>query len=73
MYYIWKYFIDLQNKRGSSGFGVNPISWTDMLSYFSLIQYQPYEYEIELINRLDSIALKAYAEQQERESKKKKS
>ena len=48
MMYQWKYFIDLHNKRTSSGFSANPITYTDMCSYFSLIRYRPEEWEITL-------------------------
>ena len=66
----WEFFIDLHNKRTSNGFGLNPISWEAMQSYFSLIQYQPWEWELKLISKLDSVALSAYAKEQERNQKK---
>ena len=43
-----------------------------MLAYFNLIQYQPYEWEIDLINNLDSIFLQVHHEQQEKDQNKKK-
>lgn len=66
----WEFFVDLHNKRTSSGFGLNPITWEATYSYFSLIQYQPYEWELKLIARLDGIALSAYAKEQEKNQKK---
>lgn len=71
MIYQWQYFIALHNKR-QAGMSINPISWSDMQSYFNLIQYQPYEWEIDLINNLDSIFLQVHHEQQEKEQNKKK-
>jgi hypothetical protein len=43
-----------------------------MYSYFNLIQYQPYEWEIDLISKLDSVVLQVHHEQQEKEHRKKK-
>lgn len=70
MRYIWKYFIDLHNKRTSNGFGMNPLVYSDIYSYFKLIKVQPEEYELELITQLDRIALDAYRVQAEQENKK---
>lgn len=69
--YQWKYFIDLHSKR-QVGMSINPISWSDICAYFNLIQYQPYEWELELISRLDSVVLQVHQEQQEKEHKKNK-
>lgn len=66
----WEFFVDLHNKRTSNGFGLNPISWEAMSSYFNLIQYQPWEWELKLISKLDAVALSAYAKEQERNQKK---
>ena len=66
----WEFFIDLHNKRTSNGFGLNPISWEAMESYFSLIQYQPWVWEVKLISKLDSSSLRAYAKQQGRNQRK---
>ena len=72
MMYQWSYFIALHNKRSSNGFGINPISYTEMQAYFNLIGYRPEEWEIDLISKLDSTVLQVHSEQQEKESKKKK-
>lgn len=71
MVYQWQYFIDLHNKR-QAGMSINPISWSDIRAYFSLIQYQPYQWEIELIAKLDNVVLQVHHEQQEKEQKKNK-
>ncbi len=71
MYYQWSYFIALHNKRGSNGFGVNPISYQEMLAYFTLIDYMPEQWEIDLISKLDSVFLEVHHKQQEKEQKKK--
>lgn len=65
----WKYFIDLNNSR-QSGMGVNPISYQEMFSYFSLYKIEPEEWEILIIKTLDNIAIKHYSLMQEQENKK---
>jgi hypothetical protein len=67
---VWRWFIDLNNSR-QSGMGVNPISYSEMLSYFALMNIAPMEWEIQAIKTLDNIALKHYAKQQEADSKTK--
>ena len=43
-----------------------------MYSYFKLLEIQPQEWEIEVIKKLDKVALEAFAEQSKREQKKSK-
>lgn len=50
--------------------GINSISWSDTKAYFDLIQIQPTEDELNILNRLDNIALKHFSEQQKEEQKK---
>jgi len=69
---VWKFFIDLHNARSSNGFGVNPISYSEMCSYFQLFEIQPHDWEIETIRKLDKVALDAFAEQAKKEQKKSK-
>jgi len=72
MIFVWRYFIDLNNSRSSNGFGLNPISYSEMLAYFELIDYKPQEWEIQAIKRLDHIALEQFRKEQEKTSKAKK-
>jgi hypothetical protein len=60
----------LHNTRSSNGFGVNPINYTEIKSYFDLIGVLPEEWEVNLIKRFDYEALAAYAKEAERERKK---
>lgn len=69
--YVWKWFIDLHNARGSNGFGINPISYTEIKSYFDLMDTQPEEWEVILIKLFDNEALQAYAKEADAERKKK--
>ena len=52
--------MSLNSTRTSNGFGANPITYTEMKSYFDLIQVEPEEWEIDLIKRFDNVALDAY-------------
>lgn len=52
--------------------GINPISYTEMHSYFMLNQIVPAEYEVQMIKALDNIAMKHYSDQQEKENNKAK-
>lgn len=67
---VWKWFIDLNNSRSSNGYGVNPISYSDIKAYFDLIAVEAEDWELELIKRIDNEALKSYAEEAESERKK---
>jgi len=70
MGYVWKYFLDLNSKRGG-GFGPAPISYQEMLSYFTLHNIEFNSYEISMIDALDREFLEHQAEQAKKESKKK--
>ncbi len=69
MVFVWKYFINLHNKRTASGFSVNPISYSDMYGYFALMQIQPEEWEIDTILKLDSIVMEKYNKEAEEANK----
>lgn len=70
MQFVYKWFVDLNNKRTSNGFGINPIQYSEILAYFTLIEVQPEDWEVEMISKLDSIALEIYAKEAERQNKK---
>lgn len=69
----WHWFLRLNNRRASTGFGVNPIAYSEMLSFFELINYQPQEWELDMIERFDSIAMQEYDKEATKERKKAKS
>lgn len=52
--------MSLHATRTSNGFGANPITYTEMKSYFDLIQIEPEEWEINLIKQFDNVALEVY-------------
>lgn len=70
-YGVWKVFIDLNNARSSSGFGVNPVSYLEIQAYCSLYNTVLDEWELDLIRKFDNEVLKIYADQAEKQSKKK--
>lgn len=70
--YAWEYFLKLNQKRGSNGFGVNPLSFTEIKSFFELNQIVPDPMEIEVITLLDNIAMEHFAKEAEKNNKKKK-
>ena len=71
MSFVWKYFLDLNRKRGG-GFGPSPISYTEILSYFTLHNIVFDEMEVTLIDVLDNIALEYYNKEQKKNSNSKK-
>lgn len=69
---VWGWFLQLNSTR-SSGFGISAITYTEMLSFFTLLGIVPEEQELELIKVFDGIALEqARTSQEKRENKKKK-
>lgn len=60
----------MHNARSSNGFGINPISYTEIKCYFDLMDIKPDEWEINLIRLFDNEALQAFAKEAEAERKK---
>ncbi len=67
---VWRWFIDLNNSRSSNGFGVNPISYSDIKAYIDLIGVEIEDWELQLIKQLDNEAMNSYAKEAELERKK---
>lgn len=72
MRYIWKYFTDLNKKRLGTGYGPLCLQYSEIQSYFNLlnIEYEPFE--VEVIMLLDDVAMEHYNTQLEKENNKKK-
>lgn len=68
MRYVWKYFLDLNRKR-SNGMGVGPITYSEMLAYFTLNKIAFDETEISLLDLLDGIALEHFSEESKKNNK----
>lgn len=67
----WKYFLDLNRKRGG-GFGPSPIMYSEILAYFTLHRVEFDNVELYIIDLLDDIAMEHFAEQQKKEQSKQK-
>lgn len=69
---VWSHFITLDAQRSSNGYSANPLSFTEIASYFSLIKEDVAVWEVQLIRKLDQTLLSVYAKQSEAEMKSKK-
>ncbi len=67
----WQWFLRLSNHR-PSGMGVSAIPYSEYVAFFHLIGVVPEPWEVEVLEVFDSIALKHYALQQEKEQAKAK-
>jgi len=56
--YLWSWFARLNSTR-QAGFGLSAITETELRSFFLNRRIEPQEWEIQLILRLDRMALKA--------------
>ena len=67
---VWRYFLQLHSKRTSNGFGINAISYSEVLAFCKLkgVYLQPYE--VDLIMQLDNVCLDFYAKEQEQDRQK---
>lgn len=54
---VWNFFTQLNATRTSAGFGANPIQYSEILAFFTLEGYDPEAWEIDLIRKLDIVAL----------------
>lgn len=61
----------LDRHRSSNGFGVNPISWSDIKAFFDLYEIRPEEYELLAISMLDNAKLAYVSKEIEKKQKKK--
>ena len=67
----WHWFTRLSNRR-PSGMGVSAIPYSEMLAFFELLGIVPDQFEIEILEMFDHIAMKHYVKQQEKEQAKAK-
>lgn len=68
---LWIVFLNLNSARSSNGFGINPISYVEIKSYYDLIGVQPEEWELLALRKLDTVVLEIYAEQSKKEQQRK--
>jgi hypothetical protein len=72
MRYVWEYFLRLNRKRTSNGFGVNPIPFSEIESFFNVNQIEYSPDEVMLIEMLDNVALEHFQKESEKNNKKNK-
>lgn len=53
--YLWQAFVRLHGRRGSSGMGVDPITWSDLDAFTRLSGLRLTPWEIEAIEELDDL------------------
>jgi hypothetical protein len=60
----------LNSARTSNGFGVNPLSYSEIKAYYDLQQQVPEPWEADLIRYMDNVTLSVYAEKAKQEQSK---
>lgn len=53
--HVWAAFRRLSARRGSNGFGINPISWPDIDAYVRHSKMPLAPWEVRLIEELDDL------------------
>lgn len=66
----WLWFIALNNSR-ASGFGVSPISFTEIYYYFLLFRIDVQPWEVEAIKMFDNVAMQVAQARQDKQNKTK--
>lgn len=66
---VWGYFLELHNARTSNGFGINPISFTEIDAWARLTNKPVSPGDINIIRQLDNIFLKHNAKEQDKKAK----
>lgn len=54
---VWGWFLELHSTRGSNGFGLNPISYSEIKAWSELTGRNPSPEDVRLIKMLDTVAL----------------
>ena len=55
---VWRWYCELGSARTSNGFGLNPLSYTEIKAYADLTGVRMTPWEITLLKRLDTVTLK---------------
>ena len=63
--YLWEWFVAISNGRGSSGFGANAITWSDLAAWSQLMRIELDRWEVTMLRRLDIVFLSSLAEKEE--------
>ena len=57
--YLWGWFWDLDAGRGSNGFGLNPLSYSEMKAWAELTQQMLDPWEVSALRKMDMARLEA--------------
>jgi hypothetical protein len=68
--HCWHWFIALSRSRSSNGFGANPISYNEIVSWSDLTGVRPDPIEVQAIISLDAAYMSAQAEEMKKRSAK---
>ncbi len=66
--YLWDIFLRLSNRRGSNGFGLDPIGWCDIDAFARLTRVRLSPWEIGLIEMLDNLFRAQHAANSQKET-----
>jgi hypothetical protein len=55
--HVWRWFDDLQSARGNSGFGLNPLSYSELQAWATMTHCAPTPFEVRLLKDLDLLYL----------------
>lgn len=69
--HCWHWFIELNRTRASNGFGQNPISYTEIVSWSQLTGVDPEPLEVQAIMALDAAYMSVQADEIKKRSRKK--
>lgn len=69
LFYLWRTFNRLRRRVGSTGFGANPISWSDIDAFSRHSKFYLAPWEIEIIEELDDLYMTQQAKSQNGDSK----
>jgi hypothetical protein len=59
--HVWSWFWELSDARGSNGFGLNPIAFSDIAAWSAMTGAEPSEWEVRAIREMDRAFLTAHA------------
>lgn len=56
--YLWAWFLELDGGRGGNGFGLNPLSYSEIQAWATLMRVKLVPWEVEAIKRIDSVRIR---------------
>lgn len=68
--HLWTAFLQLNQARGSNGFGPSALSFCEIEAWTRLMRWELRPWEVETLQRLDASFLADWGEQQKREQQK---